>query len=103
MERRVLLLIGTKKGAFLIESNAERRSWELRGPFCNAWPMNRVIADAAAGAIYAGGGNEWFSPAVWKTTDLGATWTHSSNGLDGVTGRLQRSCGCGRPPERWCL
>ena len=79
--REVLLLIGTKKGAFLVKSDAERRSWELRGPFCEAWPINHVIADGAAGAIYAGGGNEWFGPAVWKSTDLGATWTHSSNGL----------------------
>jgi photosystem II stability/assembly factor-like uncharacterized protein len=27
------------------------------------------------------GGNEWFGPAVWKSTDLGATWTHSSEGI----------------------
>jgi photosystem II stability/assembly factor-like uncharacterized protein len=43
--------------------------------------MNHVIADPTTGTIYAGGGNEWFGPAVWKSTDLGATWTHSSNGL----------------------
>ena len=43
--------------------------------------MNHVIADPATGTIYGGGGNEWFGPAVWKSTDLGATWTHSSEGL----------------------
>ena len=57
------------------------RDWELRGPFCEAWPINHVVADPASGTIYAGGGNEWFGPAVWKSTDLGATWTHSSDGL----------------------
>ena len=31
--------------------------------------------------IYGGGGNEWFGPAVWKSTDLGESWTHSSEGL----------------------
>ena len=79
--RKVLILIGTKKGAFILASDAARRSYELRGPFCEAWPINHVIADAATGTIYAGGGNEWFGPAVWKSTDLGATWTHSSAGL----------------------
>jgi hypothetical protein len=39
------------------------------------------VGDAASGTIYAGGGNEWFGPAVWKSTDLGETWTHSSDGL----------------------
>ena len=43
--------------------------------------MNHVIADPATGTIHAGGGSEWFGPAVWKSGDLGATWTHSSTGL----------------------
>ena len=43
--------------------------------------MNHVVADPATGTIYGGGGNEWFGPAVWKSEDLGATWTHSSEGL----------------------
>lgn len=78
---RVLVLLGTKKGAFILESDAKRRDWALRGPFCEAWPINHVVADPANGTIYAGGGNEWFGPAVWKSADFGVTWTHSSAGL----------------------
>ncbi len=81
MNSKVLLLLGTKKGVFILESSPARRSWQLRGPYCEAWPINHVIADPDTGAIYAGGGNAWFGPAVWKTTDLGASWTHSSEGL----------------------
>jgi photosystem II stability/assembly factor-like uncharacterized protein len=81
MAAQVLVLLGTKKGAFILESDAERRSWRLRGPYCETWPMNHVIADPATKTIYGGGGNEWFGPAVWKSTDLGETWTHSSQGL----------------------
>src|SRR5690606_36914049 len=81
MAKRVLVLLGTKKGAFILESDANRRSWELSGPFCETWPLNRVIADPSTNTIYATGGNEWFGPAVWKSTDLGKTWTHSSQGL----------------------
>jgi photosystem II stability/assembly factor-like uncharacterized protein len=81
MTTKVLVLLGTRKGAFTLESGAERRSWRLRGPYCETWPMNHVIADAATGTIYGAGGNEWFGPAVWRSTDLGATWTHSSQGL----------------------
>jgi photosystem II stability/assembly factor-like uncharacterized protein len=81
MVRKVLVLVGTRKGAFIAESQSGRSQWELRGPFCETWPMNHVIADPDTGTIYAGGGNEWFGPAVWKSTDLGKTWTHSSEGL----------------------
>lgn len=81
MAQKVLLLLGTRKGVFLVESDAARRDWTLRGPFCDAWPINHVVGDPATGAIYAGGGNAWFGPAVWKTTDFGASWTHSSEGM----------------------
>ena len=81
MGSKVHILVGTKKGAFIIDGDTERRGWTLRGPFCDAWPVNHVIADAATATIYAGGGNEWFGPAVWKSEDLGKTWSHSSAGL----------------------
>jgi hypothetical protein len=86
MTSRVFVLLGTKKGAFTLESDAGRRDWSLRGPFCEAWPMNHVIADSSSGTIYAGGGNEWFGPAVWKSSDLGQSWTHSSDGLSYAAG-----------------
>jgi photosystem II stability/assembly factor-like uncharacterized protein len=79
--KKVLLLTGTKKGAFIFESDDERSSWQLRGPYCETWPINHVIGDAETRTIYAGGGNAWFGPAVWKSADLGGTWSHSSEGL----------------------
>lgn len=85
---RTLILIGTKKGAFIAESSDGRKSWALRGPFCAAWPIHHVYGDPDTGTIYAGGGNEWFGPAVWKSTDYGATWTHSSEGLTYAEGEV---------------
>jgi len=78
---KVLVLLGTKKGTFILESDAGRRAWALKGPFCNTWPIQHAIADPVTGTIYAAGGNAWFGPAVWKSADLGETWTHSSEGL----------------------
>jgi hypothetical protein len=49
MADKVFLLIGTKKGAFIAESDAGRRSWSLRGPFCDTWPINHLIGDPATG------------------------------------------------------
>lgn len=81
MAKSVRLLVGTKKGLFILEGGGARRDWDVRGPFCEAWPINHAVGDPATGRVHAGGGNEWFGPAVWTTPDLGETWSHSSAGL----------------------
>tara|TARA_R110002167_G_scaffold315645_1_gene521179 strand:+ start:789 stop:1871 length:1083 start_codon:yes stop_codon:yes gene_type:complete len=81
MAQKLLLLVGTKKGAFILHGDAGRRAWRLSGPFCETWPIHHVIADPASQTVFAGGGNEWFGPAVWRSHDLGESWTHSSAGL----------------------
>ena len=81
MAEKVLILLGTKKGVFIATSGDGRRSWSLKGPFCETWPMNHVVGDAATGTIYGTGGNAWFGPAVWRSDDFGDTWSHSSEGL----------------------
>lgn len=81
MSKRVLVLLGTRKGVFILESDEARRDWDLRGPYCETWPIQHAIGDPRTGAIYAGGGSEWFGPAVWKSSDLGRTWSHSREGL----------------------
>lgn len=103
MAAKVLVLLGTKKGAFILESDADRRDWALRGPFCETWPMNHVVADPAAGTLYAGGGNEWFGPAVWKSADLGETWTHSSDGLAYPAGEAPVKAVWSLAPGHGCL
>lgn len=81
MAKKVLILLGTKKGAFILEGDETRRAFALRGPYCETWPINHFVADPERGLLYAGGGNEWFGPAVWRSHDLGHSWTHSSAGL----------------------
>lgn len=103
MTKRVLILVGTKKGAFILESDAARKTWDLRGPYCEAWPLNHVIADDATNAIYATGGNEWFGPAVWKSDDLGETWTHSSEGLKYAEGEDPIKTGWSLSPGKGCI
>ena len=76
-----LLLVGTRKGVFLLESDADRQKWELRGPFCEGWPVYHAVHDPSSGAIYAAAASEWHGSAVWRSPDLGETWTHSSEGI----------------------
>jgi photosystem II stability/assembly factor-like uncharacterized protein len=78
---RTMLLVGTTKGAFILDGDGDRRSWSMRGPLCDGWPIHDLNWDPATGSIYAGGGSPWYGPAVFRSNDLGATWTHSSEGL----------------------
>src|SRR5437868_6338731 len=78
---KTLLLVGTRKGAFLLESDADRRDWTVRGPYCEGWPVYHAVRDAGTGAIYAAAASEWHGSAVWRSNDLGETWTLSSEGL----------------------
>ena len=78
---RTVLLVGTRKGCFLLESDGERKDWELRGPFCEAWPIYHAIHDGESGAIYAAAASEWHGSTIWRSPDLGETWTQSSEGL----------------------
>ena len=77
---RTLLVIGTRKGCFLAESDADRRDWTLRGPFCEAWPVYHAVVDES-GTIFAAAASEWHGSAIWRSKDNGETWTHSSEGL----------------------
>ena len=98
---RTLLLVGTKKGAFILESDETRRDWSIRGPLCEGWPVHDLIVEPG-GAILAGAGNPWYGPSVWRSEDLGKTWTQSSSGMTyGERGRAhQDGLEPGRHPRR---
>jgi len=78
---RTLMLVGTRKGCFLLESDGDRRDWTLRGPFCEGWPVYHAVYDDSSGAIYAAAASEWHGSAVWRSPDLGETWALSSEGI----------------------
>lgn len=68
----VKLLVGTTKGAFLVDGGSDRSGWEVRGPFCDFWPINHMAGDGDM--IWAGGGNDWSGAGVWRSSDGGGTW-----------------------------
>lgn len=71
----VTVLVGTTKGVFLLEADAARADWRVRGPFCDGWPINHAVGDAGTGVIWAAGGSDWHGAGVWRSTDGGESWT----------------------------
>ena len=78
---KTVLIVGTGKGCFLLESDAARRAWSLRGPYCENWPIFHAVHDPGSGTIYAAGASEWHGASIWRSPDLGETWEQSSEGL----------------------
>src|SRR5262249_353020 len=78
---KTMLLVGTRKGCFVMESDADRRDWTLRGPYCEGWPVYHAVHDGASDTIYAAAASEWHGSAIWRSADRGETWTHSSGGV----------------------
>jgi photosystem II stability/assembly factor-like uncharacterized protein len=77
----IVLLVGTRKGCFVLENDGDRRDWNVRGPYCEGWPIYHAVHDADSGAIYAAAASEWHGAGVWRSPDLGETWEMSSEGL----------------------
>lgn len=83
LESSVLILVGTKKGAFVLRGDPRREAWRVEGPFCENRPTQHVNVDPRTGDLFAAtaGMGEWWSAGVWRSTDRGATWTFSDAGL----------------------
>jgi len=88
---RVVLLVGTRKGCFMLESDGDRRDWSVRGPFCEGWPVYHAVHDPDSDAIYAAAASEWHGAGVWRSGDLGESWELSSEGLAHAEGGLRLS------------
>jgi photosystem II stability/assembly factor-like uncharacterized protein len=78
---KTILLVGTRKGCFVLESDEARRDWALRGPYCENWPIYHAVYDPGSGTIFAAGASEWHGASIWRSADLGETWQQSSEGL----------------------
>ena len=87
----IVLLVGTRKGCFVLRSDAERRDWTADGPFCEGWPVYDTAYDPDSRVIYAAAASDWHGAGVWRSADLGSTWELSSAGLSYGDGGLRLS------------
>jgi photosystem II stability/assembly factor-like uncharacterized protein len=72
-----LLLVGTRKGLFLLRGDDARRDWELEGPLLTGWSVFHAMQDPRDGDLYVAGNNFVYGGTVQRSTDLGKTWERS--------------------------
>jgi hypothetical protein len=74
----VVLVVGTRKGLFIFESDQARDSWRLRGPYLKGADINHATMDPRDGRLFATANDPWFGPQVQISADRGETWEPAS-------------------------
>jgi len=85
----VRVLVGTRKGAFVLTSDGKRERWDVSGPHFGGWEMYHVKGSPAdPNRLYASQGTSWFGQLIQRSNDGGRTWEPVDNhfAYDGVPG-----------------
>ena len=76
----VRLLVGTRKGAFVLTSEGRRASWEVEGPYFGGWEVYHVAGSPAhSERVWASQTSSWFGQVLQRSDDGGKTWTAVGN------------------------
>jgi hypothetical protein len=74
----IYVLLGTRKGAFIFQSDSRRRKWKMKGPFFENAPVFHMAFDQRDGkSIYAAVNSGHFGPTIQRTKNLGRSWENS--------------------------
>jgi photosystem II stability/assembly factor-like uncharacterized protein len=86
---RVRVLVGTRKGAFILTSDGKRERWDVAGPHFAGWEIYHLKGSPRnPDRLYASQTSSWFGQVVQRSNDGGQTWEPVGNqfAYDGVTG-----------------
>jgi hypothetical protein len=99
---QVRLLVGTKKGAFVLTSDGKREKWDVSGPHFAGWEIYHVKGSPVdPNRLYASQSSGWFGQVIQRSNDGGKTWEPVGNkfAYDGVPGTHQWYDGTAHPWE----
>ncbi len=98
----VRVLVGTRKGAFVLTSDGKRERWEISGPHFAGWEIYHLKGSPAdPNRLYASQSTGWFGQLIQRSDDGGKTWEPVGNKFvyDGVAGTHQWYDGTPHPWE----
>jgi hypothetical protein len=76
----VRVLVGTRKGAFVLESDGNRKNWNVEGPHFAGWEIYHITGSPAdPNRLYASQSSGWFGQIVQRSGDGGRTWEPVGN------------------------
>ena len=78
--RRIVLLVGTRKGAFFFYGDPQRRSWKVKGPHFLGATINHLVLDPRDGkTLLVGAKTGHLGPTVFRSTDWGKKWKEAKH------------------------
>lgn len=98
----VRVLVGTRKGAFIITSDGKREKWDVSEPHFAGWEMYHLKGSPVnPDRIYASQSSGWFGQMLQRSDDGGKTWEAVGNEFTyhGVPGTHQWYDGTQHPWE----
>jgi len=71
----VRLMVGTRKGAFIVTADGKRKDWKISGPHFAGWEIYHMKSSPASpDRIYASQSSGWFGQIMQRSDDGGDTW-----------------------------
>jgi photosystem II stability/assembly factor-like uncharacterized protein len=99
---KVRVLVGTRKGAFILTSDGKRGRWDISGPLFAGWEIYHLKGSPAEPhRLYASQSSGWFGQQIQRSNDGGQTWEPVGNQFvyDGIPGTHQWYDGTPHPWE----
>ena len=82
----IRVLVGTKKGAFILTADAKRDNWSVSGPHFAGWEIYHVKGSPVdPDRIYASQSSSWFGQVIQRSSDGGKTWEQPASAGEPTT------------------
>ena len=79
----IRILVGTRKGAFILSADAARDNWTVDGPHFAGWEIYHMKGSQAdPGRIYASQTSSWFGQVIQRSDDGGKSWSQPGSGSE---------------------
>ena len=77
---RIRVLVGTRKGAFILTSDGKRKKWKVDGPHFGGWEIYHITGSPVdPDRIYVSQTSGWFGQLIQRSNDGGKTWETAGN------------------------
>jgi hypothetical protein len=87
----IRLLVGTRKGAFILTSDDMRKKWRIRGPLFGGWEIYHVKGSPVdPDRLYASQSSGWFGQVIQRSDDGGRTWEPPGGGVSVTAGGMPK-------------
>ena len=91
--RRGFATVGTRKGAFILSSDGQRKKWSIDGPHFGGWEIYHMKGSGVdPNRIYASQTSSWFGQIIQRSDDGGESWSQP-----GSDGNVEKAAAEGMP------